>query len=67
MPNKRSDDRKRVGFWVSSETSEMLDALAKASRRSKTQVVEYLLEAEHQKRKKLGQLKDHDGLFPDEE
>jgi len=56
-----------VGFWVSKETSEMLDALAKASRRSKTQVVEYLLEAEHQKRKELGQLKDHDGLFPDEE
>ena len=45
----------------------MLDALAKASRRSKTQVVEYLLEAEHQKRKELGQLKDHDGLFPDGE
>ena len=56
-----------MGFWVSKETSEMLDALAKASRRSKTQVVEYLLEAEHQKRKELGQLKDHDGLFPDKE
>ncbi len=66
MPNKRSDDRKRVGFWVSHQTSDMLDALAKASRRSKTQVVEYLLEAEHEKRRKLGQLKEHDGLFPDD-
>ena len=66
MPNKRSDDRKRVGFWVSQETSDMLDALAKASRRSKTQVVEYLLEAEHEKRKRLGHLKEHDGLFPDD-
>ena len=67
MPNQRSDERKRVGFWVSKETVEQLDALAKASRRSKTQVVEYLLEAEHEKRKQLGQLKEHDGLFPDEE
>ena len=66
MPNKRSGDRKRVGFWVPQETSDMLDALAKASRRSKTQVVEYLLEAEHEKRRKLGQLKEHDGLFPDD-
>ena len=52
-------------FYVEEDVAEMLSLLSDASRRSKTQVVEFLVRQEHEKRKQLGQLEVSQGLFPE--
>lgn len=62
---KRADNRVGQHFYVEEDVAEMLSLLSDASRRSKTQVVEFLVRQEHEKRKQLGQLKVAQGLFPE--
>ena len=62
---KRADNRVGQHFYVEEDVAEMLSLLSDASRRSKTQVVEFLVRQEHEKRKQLGQLEVAQGLFPE--
>lgn len=62
---KRADNRVGQHFYVDEDVAEMLKALSAASRRSKTQVVEFLVREEHEKRKQSGQLGVSQGLFPE--
>jgi hypothetical protein len=62
---KRAENRVGQHFYVDEDVAEMLKALSDASRRSKTQVVEFLVREEHEKRKQSGQLGVSQGLFPE--
>ena len=61
---QRGKDRRGVHFYVDKATVEELDAIAKATQRSRTQVVEMVIAEAYKKSREQGLLEEPQGLFP---
>ena len=62
---QRGKDRRGVHFYVDKSTVEELDAIAQATQRSRTQVVEMVIAEAYKKSREQGILDNPQGLFPE--
>ena len=63
MPNQPSKTRKGQHFMMEGKTVEQLQQLAQSCGWSKGKLLEYLIGQEHEKRARLGQLKQNPAPF----
>tara|TARA_Y100000361_G_C11047818_1_gene283500 strand:- start:397 stop:636 length:240 start_codon:yes stop_codon:yes gene_type:complete len=62
---QRGKDRRGVHFYVDKATVSELDAIAQATQRSRTQVVEMVIAEAYEKSREQGLLDNPQGLFPE--